>query len=179
MASEKWTEKQIRELLPVIRHGITRVVRNPDDVPDLVQETLLKLLKAAANEQLEEVSLNAYAWAAARNTAVDFLRHQLRLGGHFLPLDTVASGLDEDFDGHRAIVASVPVETDPLLFEIISRALQELSSNHRQVLILHAQGYSYEEMAQIQDVGVGTVRSRLHHARRNARKLLQPLIEDV
>jgi DNA-directed RNA polymerase specialized sigma24 family protein len=72
MASEKWTEEQIRELLPAIRDGIRGVVKNPDDVCDLVQDTLLKLFKAAANERPEIVSLSAYAWTAARNTAISF-----------------------------------------------------------------------------------------------------------
>ena len=62
----------------------------------------------------------------------------------------------EDAAGVRAAVDRLPVE-------------------HRDVLLLrYVEGLSYDEIAAVAGVPVGTVRSRLHHAKRRARELLQP-----
>jgi len=53
----------------------------------------------------------------------------------------------------------------------LKNMLQGLSKPLRQVLLLYSEGYSYEEIGQLTKTKIGTVRSRLHYARRRARKL--------
>ena len=61
----------------------------------------------------------------------------------------------------------------------IDQALDELSENHRAVLIMRElEGLSYEEMAQAMGCSKGTIMSRLFHARRNMQKRLLDLIEN-
>ncbi|HEY0868688.1 MAG TPA: RNA polymerase sigma factor [Fimbriimonas sp.] len=57
----------------------------------------------------------------------------------------------------------------------LSDALLRLSSEHRDVVLLHElEGLTYEEAASVLDIPVGTVKSRLHHAFLQLRKALQP-----
>lgn len=58
---------------------------------------------------------------------------------------------------------------DRLWFESV---LGRLSPKHQQVLVLHAEGLRYDQIAEIVGCRTGTVRSRLHYARRRARELL-------
>jgi len=58
----------------------------------------------------------------------------------------------------------------------LQTALQNLSDEHREVVLMHEiDGLSYDEISQIMQVPVGTVKSRLHHAFANLRRALDPL----
>lgn len=57
---------------------------------------------------------------------------------------------------------------------VLQQALARLSSEHREVVLLHeADGLTYEEAAKVLDVPVGTVKSRLHHAFAQLRRSLE------
>ena len=59
------------------------------------------------------------------------------------------------------------------LLEKIENALESLSPVHRQAILLREiEGLSYQEMADVMEVSIGTVMSRLHHARKNMQKEL-------
>ncbi len=55
----------------------------------------------------------------------------------------------------------------------LDRALAQLSDEHRLVVMLHdTEGYTMEEIQQLTDVPVGTIKSRLHRARARLREIL-------
>ncbi|HEV7557594.1 MAG TPA: sigma-70 family RNA polymerase sigma factor, partial [Kofleriaceae bacterium] len=61
----------------------------------------------------------------------------------------------------------------------IDQALDELSENHRTVLVMRElEGLSYEDMAQAMGCSKGTIMSRLFHARRNMQKRLLDLVDN-
>lgn len=63
------------------------------------------------------------------------------------------------------------VEVD--LMPRLKNVLATLSKAHRQVLLLYAEGYEYQEIAEMTKTNIGTVRSRLHNARKRAQSLLE------
>jgi RNA polymerase sigma-70 factor (ECF subfamily) len=64
--------------------------------------------------------------------------------------------------------------------EVLRQAMAKLSSDHREVVVLHElDGLTYEEVAQILGVPVGTVKSRLHHAFLHLRRVMFPAAEEV
>lgn len=69
-----------------------------------------------------------------------------------------------------------PDPTDGLIAAgVLKDALSKLSSEHREVVLLHEMdGLNYEECAQVLGVPAGTVKSRLHHAFRRLRELIEP-----
>jgi RNA polymerase sigma-70 factor (ECF subfamily) len=63
--------------------------------------------------------------------------------------------------------------------ELIQRALGELSDEHRAILVLREmEGCDYEEISQILDLPVGTVRSRLHRARLQLKEQLTGVLDE-
>ena len=63
-------------------------------------------------------------------------------------------------------------EHEPDLKPKLDSVLHQLNPAFRTVLILYAEGYEYAEIAQMTKVSIGTVRSRLHYARKAAQELL-------
>jgi RNA polymerase sigma-70 factor (ECF subfamily) len=157
------------------------VVHNADDALDVVQDAFIK-----AHRYLDkfEGTSSFYTWLyrIVMNLAIDHLRkHRKSRAVDFsdttVKEDDAAVG-DEDLlpkilGGHpgRALV-------DKEIRQRIEAALEELSENHRAVLVMRElEGLSYEEMAQVMGCSKGTIMSRLFHARRNMQKRLLDLIE--
>jgi RNA polymerase sigma-70 factor (ECF subfamily) len=64
------------------------------------------------------------------------------------------------------------------LGKVLNDALSKLTENHRTILLLReVEGMSYEDIADSMDCHLGTVMSRLHHARKNLQKVLKPYLE--
>lgn len=90
-------------------------------------------------------------------------------------------------DGQREAVGEEPAdrgETPPELLmqheevNLVRRALSELAEDHRTILVLREfDGHEYEEIAELLDIAVGTVRSRLHRARLQLKERLEQLME--
>jgi len=69
-----------------------------------------------------------------------------------------------------------PVDGDPLLSDLLERAMDRLPDGMRQVLILHdVEGYTHEEIGEFLGVTSGTSKSQLFKARAKMRELLQPV----
>ena len=121
---------------------------------DLLHETFMQALRRA--QRVEEVdSPRAWLFGIARHLVGDWFRRRQ-------PMEPLPDGQP----------AAAPVEPDPRL-EWMRRAVLELSPALRETLELRLRDeLNYEEIAQVLDIPVGTVRSRLHHAVRQLRERL-------
>lgn len=118
---------------------------------DLVQETLLKAW-THKDSFVPDSNLKAWLFTILRNTYFTHYRKSQR------------EELDED---HAAMNASVPpAQLTHLEFEDMQRALMRLSPDHREALLLiTAEGFSYEDAARVCGCAVGTMKSRVNRAR--------------
>lgn len=118
---------------------------------DLVQETLLKAW-AHKDSFVPDSNLKAWLFTILRNTYFTHYRKSQR------------EELDQD---HAALNASVPpTQLTQLEFEDMRRALMRLSPDHREALLLiTAEGFSYEDAARVCGCAVGTMKSRVNRAR--------------
>jgi len=152
-----------------------RIVRDPDDAEDVVQESLLKVCRSLTRFEGRS-AFTTWLHRIVVNAALDRLRrHQAR---HERPV--------EDEDG--ALEAAAPDMVDEQTPErvasrnetgaVVRGALARLSPSHREILVRREfDGESYQDLARLVRCPVGTVMSRLHHARHRLAAELAPQLD--
>jgi RNA polymerase sigma-70 factor (ECF subfamily) len=138
-----------------------RLCGNPDDAADLVQEVLLRVRRGLAT--YSPGSFDGWLWRITRNAFIDEVRRRQRRPTASLP---------EEID--RWDVQSAPAADEELdamrLGEEIQAALLELPYEFREAVVMcDVVGLSYEEIAAVVAIPVGTVRSRIHRGRKMLR----------
>ena len=152
-----------------------RMTRNPADAEDLVQETYLKAYRAFGSFQ-EGTNLKAWLYKILTNTFINSYRSKKRR-----PEQTELDE-GEDFYLYRRLggleAVSAGRSAEEVLFEHITdgdvkAAVEALPEAFRMaVLLADVEGFSYKEIAEILDVPIGTVMSRLHRGRKALQKAL-------
>lgn len=141
-----------------------RLCGNPDDAADLVQEVLLRVRRGLSAYQ--PGSFDGWLWRITRNAFIDEVRRRQRRPTAPLPeaLDRWAAqstpGADEQLAAMR-------------LGDEIQSALLDLPYEFREAVVMcDVVGLSYDEIARVVEVPVGTVRSRIHRGRKLLRTAL-------
>jgi RNA polymerase sigma-70 factor (ECF subfamily) len=140
-----------------------KVLRNPDDAEDAVQEAFVKVWRYLDRFERRS-SFSTWIHRIVMNASLDFLRRQsCRPEAHAETEETVdrrqAEPTHEETPEHTLATAQTGA--------LVRAALSSLSPHHRQALTLREfEDRSYEEIAQASQCPIGTVMSRLHHARR-------------
>jgi RNA polymerase sigma-70 factor (ECF subfamily) len=135
---------------------------NWDEADDLAQEAMVKAFRALGSFE-ERSAFSTWLYSIARSVCRDWHR---RLSGDRFQLaeldDRVGEGLLQD-----------ELLEKRELSEVLWSAIQRLDPEFRTTLVLSdVEGLSYQEIAEVEDVPVGTVRSRLSRARARLRKML-------
>jgi RNA polymerase sigma-70 factor (ECF subfamily) len=152
-----------------------RMTRNPADAEDLVQETYLKAYRGFGGFA-EGTNLKAWLYRILTNTYINSYRAKQRRPDE-TDLDEVEDlYLYRRLGGLEAARASRSAEDELLdLFTEaeVKAAIEELPEGFRiAVLLADVEGFSYKEIAEIMDIPIGTVMSRLHRGRKALEKLL-------
>ena len=136
-----------------------RILRDRDLAGDVTQQTLVKIWRDLPT--LREVArFDAWSYRLIVNACFDELRLRRRGQAHLSLLDSDATAPD--------IQLSVADR------EQLDRGFERLSAEHRAVIVLtYYLEYTAPEIAALLDLPVGTVRSRLHYARRAMRAALE------
>jgi RNA polymerase sigma factor (sigma-70 family) len=165
-----------KEMLPHIKalyHFALRLTSNEDDANDLVQDTYLKAFRFFGSY---ESGSNAKAWLfrILKNSFINNYRKvskepnkmDYEEAENFLNTNKSTGGYGNDL--RENIFKG-------LIGDEVSRALNSLPVDFRIVIILcDIEEFTYEEISKIIDIPIGTVRSRLHRARKMLRELLLP-----
>lgn len=134
-------------------------LRNKEDARDVVQEAFIKAFQNLGKFQLDK-EFCAWLLTIVRNLSIDLLRRRRKISGEGLS-DTMSD------PGSRQMTERKVLQKE------IWEALDRLSPSHREIIFLKDyQGHSYQEIAGIVGIPLGTVMSRLHHARKNFISLL-------
>lgn len=141
-----------------------RLTLDEDDSKDLVQETFMKAFRFINSF---ETGTNAKAWLfrILKNSFINNYRKKSKQPSK-VDYQEVESYYNSD-SVNENITTDLRVETvQHLIGDEITNALNSLDVDFRTVIILcDLEGFTYEEMAKILDIPIGTVRSRLHRAR--------------
>jgi RNA polymerase sigma-70 factor (ECF subfamily) len=152
-----------------------RMTRNPADAEDLVQGTFLKAYRAY-DSFTAGTNLKAWLYRILTNTYINKYRKAAR------PPDEVDLGDVEDLYLYRRVGSEESAEAsrttedrvlDGLVEADIKKAVESLPENFRiPVLLADLEGLSYQEIADILEIPIGTVMSRLHRGRKAMQKTL-------
>ena len=155
---------------------IYRMVRDRERAEDLAQETVVKVLNALESYR-PEYKFSSWIFKIANNAAIDHLRRKeldtLSLDG---APDAVTSERREGTSLQIAAQSESPLQELEAreLGEVIERAIAQLRPEYRSCILLrHVQGYAYEEIANMLDLPLGTVKTYIHRARSELRTLLE------
>jgi RNA polymerase sigma-70 factor, ECF subfamily len=174
--------RQFEELalqhLDAIYRMAVQLARNPDRAADLVQETYLKALRAS--DRFEETGAGIRAWLFKILHNV-FYSQAARAKREPAAMDELPPAID---------VNASPGEPEPVwnlaaldwehVDERLKGAIERLKPEYRSVLLLWGvEGMKYREIADIQNVPIGTIMSRLHRARTILAEQLADLAEET
>jgi RNA polymerase sigma-70 factor, ECF subfamily len=152
---------------------VSRLVDNPADAADVAQEVFLKVFRKIDGFRSES-SLKTWIYRIAVNEARNqrrwFLRHRAKETG-LEPAETDAQGPRDWLcdPGRSPYQTALDQETRAL----IESALSQVSPNYRAAVVLReVEGLSYEEISEVLEVSLGTVKSRILRGRESLRKHL-------
>lgn len=156
---------------------VFRLLGDQNDASDVVQEVFLKIFRSV-NSFKERSSLRTWIYRIAVNEAHNhrrwFSRHRKR-----------EVTLDREDDEHRAFDVTPDPGPSPFDFALdrethllIQRALEEISPVFRTAVVLRdIEGLGYEEIAEILQISLGTVKSRILRGREALRRVLSERLE--
>ncbi|AIJ32993.1 RNA polymerase sigma factor RpoE [Corynebacterium imitans] len=174
----RFTEEAM-PLLDQLYGGALRMTRNPQDAEDLVQETYLKAYKAF-DRFTPGTNLKAWLYRIMTNTYINTYRKKQRR-----PLVTSADDVTDNqlytSSSHDSTgLESAEVEAlKQMPNSRISEALNSLNEDYRMVVYYaDVEGLAYKEIAEVMDIPLGTVMSRLHRGRKQLREMLKDVAHD-
>lgn len=152
-------ERELLELLPRLRRFARSLARDATDADDLVQLSLERALRARAQWQ-QGTKLDAWIMKILRNCWIDEIRCRTRRAGAF------SDGADIN------MIPDTAAAPDTLLD--VGRAMNELPPQQREVIALVlVEGLAYREAADILEIPIGTVMSRLARGRKELAQKLE------
>jgi RNA polymerase sigma-70 factor (ECF subfamily) len=170
--------EQAMQFAPQLYSAALRMTRNAADAEDLVQETYLRGYRSFHTFE-EGTNLRAWLFRILTNQYINNYRAKQRR-----PIESDVDDV-EDMYLYRRLgnLGTLSHSAEDTLFELftddeVKRALEELPEVFRvPVLLADVEGFSYKEIAEMTNVPIGTVMSRLHRGRKAMHKKLYDFAE--
>ena len=158
-------EKEFMPHIDSMYNFAFRLTNDEDDANDLVQDTYLKAFRFI-NSFSEGTNAKAWLFRILKNSFINDFRKKSKEPSKvdYQDVETTYNS-EEDAETNQTVDLRAETVQD-LIGDEIANALNALPVDFRTVIILcDVEGFTYEEMAKILDIPIGTVRSRLHRAR--------------
>lgn len=179
MADRADFERDAMEFAPQLYSAALRMTRNPADAEDVVQETYLKAYRGY-DSFTAGTNLKAWLYRILTNTYINKYRKAQRR-----PNEVELGELQDLYLYQRIGEQSGATESaermalDMFVDDDIIEAIEDLPENFRMpVIYADIEGFTYKEIAEILDIPIGTVMSRLHRGRKALQKRLWNLAVD-
>lgn len=141
-----------------------RLTRNKADAKDLIQETVCKAYK---HRERFRMGTNFKAWMTTimHNTFINFYRKRKTRNKVEAPIEDFAYALESRTmkEGADSRVRA----------KELFKMLDFLSETYRVPFMMHFKGYQYDEIATHLNIPIGTVKSRIHSARKNLKTIIK------
>lgn len=159
--------KQLIEYRSSLEAFANSLTRNVDDAADLFQETAYKIIK---NKDKYNVGTNFRAWSYTimRNIFINNYRKKKRRN---LLIDSTEN--DYYIDSNQSFVANAG--ESQMAFDEIMSVVNTLSDDFRVPFLMRYEGFKYDEIAEELDLPLGTIKSRIHFARKKLKGILEEM----
>jgi len=165
-----------------IYNVILKICADPDDAAELTQDTFVKIIENIENFQGRS-SFYTWAFRIAVNLTLNYCRRNARIGFRSLDAEQIRYNsqpgnflkelLSDDSSLDPAVVAQ-----DRELCQILVESLKKLDDAQRAVVVLRdIEGMNYNQIANVLDIELGTVRSRLSRGRQKLRQILEAILQ--
>lgn len=141
-----------------------RMLKNRDDAEDIAQEVFIKVFGMLERYD-ERYAFRSWLFKIAANQCIDFIRkNRVKLLSLDEPMKYQGEEIDREFPDARE-TPDEELERSQL-GEILMEIAGELPPHYRSMIVLrHQEQLSYDEIAEILDLPLGTVKARIHRAR--------------
>jgi RNA polymerase sigma-70 factor (ECF subfamily) len=170
-------ESLVRQYQKPVYSIALRMTGNPEEAQDLAQEAFVRAYRSFDSYR-RGTSFDRWLYRIITNLYIDEVRRRKRTP-YVESLDQRIATDEGEFEREVPDLSDSPevVFDRHHIDESIQRALASLPPDFRMAIILcDIEGFSYEEISQIMRTSIGTVRSRIHRARRALRDLLAPYL---
>jgi RNA polymerase sigma-70 factor (ECF subfamily) len=181
MADQATFEDDVMEFVPQLYSAALRMTRNPADAEDVLQEAMLKAYRGY-HSFTAGTNLKAWLYRILTNTYINAYRRESRR-----PTEVELGELEDLYLFKRlgetetggAARSAEEEALDRFVDTDIRDAVESLPDNFRiPVLLADVEGFSYKEIAEIMDVPIGTVMSRLHRGRKALQRALWKIAQE-
>ena len=181
MADQADFEADAMQYAPQLYSAALRMTRHPADAEDVLQETFLKAYRAY-HTYTQGTNLKAWMYRILTNSYINIYRRKQRQPDESDLAEIEDLYLYRRLGGAEGATRSRSAEDeliDLLTEHKVKEALEGLPENFRMpVLLADVEGFSYKEIAEILDIPLGTVMSRLHRGRKAMQKALFEFAKD-
>ena len=156
-----FTQKELVVEMPKLRKFASKLTRNNSEADDLLQSTLLRALEKA---DYFETGTDLFKWSSKimYNIFVTEYRRRVKFETQYDP------------ESHIENRSVEPDQQVKLEVKVLAKAMEQMSPEHREILVLVCvKGMQYQEVADMLEIPVGTVRSRLSRARNQLIALME------
>ncbi len=174
MADPSTFAEQAMPLMDQLYSAALRMTRNSSDAEDLVQETYMKAYRGYDRFQ-EGTNLKAWMYRILTNSYINRYRQKQRRPDESDIADVEDMYLYKRLGGENSEIGSSAEDAflDSVTDDVVKAAIEAIPENFRiAVLLADVEGFAYKEIADILDVPIGTVMSRIHRGRKALEKQL-------
>ncbi|WP_115868047.1 sigma-70 family RNA polymerase sigma factor [Marinoscillum furvescens] len=155
-----------------------RLTFDQDDAKDLVQDTYMKAYRFINSFQ-QGTNAKAWLYRILKNSFINDFRKKSKEPGKVDYQEVENFYNSDNVDESKTVDLRIDTVKD-MIGDEVTNALNSLAVDFRTVIILcDLEGFTYEEMAKILDIPIGTVRSRLHRARNLLKEKLKSYAETM
>ena len=165
-----------------IYNVILKICADPDDAAELTQDTFVKIIENIENFQGRS-SFYTWAFRIAVNLTLNYCRRNVRIGFSSLdaeqvPYNSQPGRFLKELLSDDSSLDPAEVAQDNELCQILIESLKKLDDAQRAVVVLRdIEGMNYNQIANVLDIELGTVRSRLSRGRKKLRQILEAILQ--
>ena len=173
--NEKAFESLLKKYRNLVFSIMLKMVRNKQEAEDLTQEAFMKAFSSLSTFN-DEFAFSTWLMKIASNNCIDFLRkRKLKTYSIHEPINYKDEKIEIDIPDHDAGPERILIQGERS--RMIEEAINELPERYRYVVILrHKEEKSYEEIAEIMNLPLGTVKAQIFRAREILNKKLKSIL---